>query len=293
MTDEIIHFLEEELAESMGSEFTINRKEAVGGGCINHAFRLYTSKGSFFLKWNHSCADDLFVREAECLSKLKERSGDALIVPEVILAREAEEMAGFILMEDLESGTVSKQDEKLGQGLAHLHRVQAGEYGFDHDNYCGETPQVNSYNESWIDFFTENRLRWLLRLIQNSREISSRELHVFEDLIDRLPSLIPDNPGVSLIHGDLWSGNYLYTAKGPAVIDPASYYAHREMELSLMTMFGGFSPKVWAAYQEGFPLEPGWEERVQLYQIYHQLNHYYLFGGGYGQQALSMASRFL
>ncbi|WP_163711444.1 fructosamine kinase family protein [Mangrovibacterium lignilyticum] len=293
MIDNIINYLEEELVETLGSGFQVQRKEAVGGGCISHTYRLYTTKGVFFLKWNYSCADDLFVREAECLTELRKLAGTQLVVPEVILAQEAGEMSGFILMENLESGRVSNQDEKLGRGLAHLHRVQQKDYGFGNDNYCGATPQLNNWNESWIDFFAENRLGWMIRLIRNNRDLSGAELTVYEDLIDRLPQLIPDNPGASLIHGDLWSGNYLYTSNGPAIIDPASYYAHREMELSIMQMFGGFSPKCWAAYQEAFPLNDGWEERVQLYQLYHILNHYYLFGGSYGQQALSVAKRFI
>ena len=192
----------------------------------------------------------MFVREAECLRELKRVAGGELIVPEVILAKEADELSGFILLENLESGSVAAQDTKLGKGLAHLHRYQPKDFGFENDNYCGATQQVNDWNESWLEFFAENRLGFMLRLIKNSRDISTDDLRVFEKLIDRLDLLLPNNSKASLIHGDLWSGNYLYTIKGPAIIDPASYYADREMELSIMQMFGGFSPKTWAAYQE-------------------------------------------
>jgi fructosamine-3-kinase len=97
----------------------------------------------------------------------------------------------------------------------------------------------------------------------------------------------------SLIHGDLWSGNYLFTARGPALIDPACYYADREMELGMMDLFGGFSYRVWSAYQEEWPLPPGWQQRIKLYQLYHVLNHCLLFGGSYGQQAIGIARTFL
>ncbi len=293
MTESIINYLQDELSEPLGSDFQIQRKEAVGGGCINHAYRLHTTKGVFFLKWNYSCADDLFIREAECLRELKRVAGDALLVPEVILANEADELSGFILLEYLESGTVAGQEAKLGRGLARLHRHQPSEFGFFHDNYCGATPQLNDWNESWVEFFAQNRLGFILRLIKNSRDISATDLRVFENLIDRLDLLLPHNSKASLIHGDLWSGNYLYSSRGPALIDPASYYADREMELSIMQMFGGFSSKTWAAYNEAFPLASGWEERVQIYQLYHILNHYYLFGGGYLQQAVSIARKYL
>lgn len=293
MTESIINYLEDELIEQLGSGFQVQRKEPVGGGCINHAYRLYTTKGVFFLKWNFSCADDLFIRKAECLRELKRIAGDELVVPEVILAKEADELSGFILLENLDSGSVSGQEAKLGRGLAHLHRYQPKEFGFNHDNYCGATNQVNDWNESWIEFFAESRLGFIIRLIKNSRDISSSDLQVLENLIDQLDQLLPNNSKASLIHGDLWSGNYLYTSRGPAVIDPASYYADREMELSIMQMFGGFSPKTWAAYKEAFPLASGWEDRVQIYQLYHILNHYYLFGGGYLQQAVNVAKRYL
>jgi protein-ribulosamine 3-kinase len=108
-------------------------------------------------------------------------------------------------------------------------------------------------------------------------------------LRDRLPDLLGHQPAASLTHGDLWSGNYLPTAEGPALVDPACAYADRETDLALMAMFGGFSERVWAAYQEAWPLPDGWQQRQPLYQLYHYLNHHYLFGGGYGAQALALA----
>lgn len=293
MTESILNYLEEELSEMMGSAFVIKSKSPVSGGCISRAFKLETSKGTFFLKWNFSCPDDLFVREAEGLRELRRLAGDQLVIPEVILAKEADELTGFILMEFLESGHTAREEEQLGRGLAHLHRTQEREYGFENDNFCGLTLQQNTWKESWVDFFIENRMAFIIRLIQHSRPFQSSDLSLLERLLERLPQLLPENPGASLIHGDLWSGNLLYTLRGPALIDPAASYAHREMELAMMQLFGGFSTRSWSAYRELFPLDHGWEERVQLYQIYHILNHYYLFGGNYGNQAIGLTKQFL
>lgn len=293
MIESIVTYLEEELTEITGSAFQIKRKVELSGGSISRAMRLETNKGNFFLKWNFSCPDDLFVREAEGLRELRRLVGNDLVVPEVILAKEADELAGFIVLEYLEQANTPGQDEKLGIGLARLHRIQPKEYGFENDNFCGSTIQKNDWCESWIDFFGENRLRFLLQLIENARPFEVAETELFESLIERLPALLPESPGASLIHGDLWSGNLMHTTRGPALIDPAVYFAHREMELSIMKLFGGFSTQTWEAYNDAFPLERGWEQRVELYQIYHLLNHWYLFGGHYGRQAADLARKFV
>ena len=123
--------------------------------------------------------------------------------------------------------------------------------------------------------------------------MSSEEQKIYEKLLVRMPDLLPHQTVPSLIHGDLWSGNYMYTANGPALIDPACYYADREMELGMMKLFGGFSARVWDAYQEEFPLPEGWRQRNRLYQLYHVLNHYLLFGVSYGSQALEIAKEYV
>ena len=123
--------------------------------------------------------------------------------------------------------------------------------------------------------------------------MSSGEQEIYEKLVSRMPDLLVHQTMPSLIHGDLWSGNYLYTSEGPALIDPACYYADREMELGMMKLFGGFSSKVWQAYQYEFPLPERWQQRIRLYQLYHLLNHYLLFGGSYGEQALEIAKAYV
>lgn len=290
MEKEIFTFLEQELQSKLGTDFKINGKQFVGGGCISSSARLKTTKGDFFLKWNSSCDNDMFLREAEGLSELREHARGALAIPEVYFSKEVDTLPGMILMEYLSPGSTANQDDKLGHGLAELHQYVGNKFGFHHNNYCGSTPQKNDWTDNWIDFFSNNRLLFLLKLIGHG--YSSSEYNVFDRLIRRLPDLLLSGSKPSMIHGDLWSGNYLYTTQGPSIIDPAAYYADREMELSMMQMFGGFSHKTWSAYQEAFPLEYGWEDRTQIYQLYHILNHYYLFGGHYGSQALAVARRY-
>ncbi len=291
MEEKIFSYLEKELSSQLGNDFKITGEQYVGGGCISSAVKLKTTKGDLFLKWNSSCEKDMFLREAEGLKELKKHAQGTLAIPEIYFSKAIDSLPGMIVMEFLPSGSTTNQDEKLGQGLATLHQYSGNQFGFDHDNYCGSTIQPNDWSKNWIEFFTNKRIKHLLKLIGHG--YTNSEYEVFERLLQRLPDLLLTDSQPSLIHGDLWSGNYMYTSFGPSIIDPAAYYADREMELSMMQMFGGFSPRVWSAYQEAFPLEQGWEDRVQIYQLWHILNHYYLFGGHYGNQALAVAKRYV
>ena len=294
MERETFEYLTKKLTQKFGNSFHITGKEPVGGGCISQSFMLKTSSGSFFLKMNHDAADNLFIREAECLKELKLSAGKQLVIPEVILAEDGDcDMPGFIVLEFLETGHLPGQEESLGRGLAFLHRYQDRQFGFYHSNFCGSTPQKNDWCDNWRDFFINNRLLYLLELVDSHRKLGVGEKKIYEALAGKLADWLPASAKVSLIHGDLWSGNFLYTNKGPALIDPASYYADREMELGMMTLFGGFSDRIWNAYNDTLPLESGWEERLPVYQLYHILNHYLLFGGSYGQQALRIAGNFI
>jgi fructosamine-3-kinase len=133
----------------------------------------------------------------------------------------------------------------------------------------------------------------LVTRILERRGLPIEEVQIYEKLVHRIPDLVSAEAVPSLIHGDLWSGNFLYSQHGPALIDPACYYADREMELGMMQLFGGFSARVWSAYEEEWPLPAGWETRTKLYQLYHLLNHFLLFGGSYGREACETARRFL
>ena len=286
--------VEKALTKKFGEEVIIKNISQLGGGCINQASKITTNIGEFFLKWNTNSAEDVFLQEAEGLEELRKANQNELYIPSVIVAKKVDLSPGFLVTEYLEPGSsFSDSDEKLGRGLALIHKHQNQFFGFYSNNYCGATTQNNEWKKSWPEFFRDNRLRFLLNLIQSERPLPTYELDIYERLLLRIPDLLPNSSKPGLIHGDLWSGNYMLSNKGPALIDPASCYADREMEFGIITMFGGFSNSFFSAYNEVYPLSPDWRERNHLYQLYHVLNHYYLFGGGYGQQALRIAKMYL
>lgn len=291
---DIIRLCIEKLSEIYGNSTSLLGVENIGGGCINHAQKLKTTVGDFFLKWNASAPKDMFLKEATGLQEMSLPDNPFLTIPKVIWSKEADELPGLILLEFLQpSGDTSGFGERLGRGIACLHRHTADQFGFHHPNFCGTTIQDNTWTKSWPEFFAERRIRALIMQIRNRRGLSLEELKMYEKLVERMAGLLPHETVPSLVHGDLWSGNYMYAAQGPALIDPACSYSDREMELGMMLLFGGFSSATWNAYQEEWPLPGGWRERIRLYQLYHVLNHYLLFGGSYGWQAAEIARSYL
>jgi len=290
---DVVQLCVEKLATIYGSSVQLTGSRSVGGGCINHAVKISTSVGDFFLKWNASSPSDMFLKEAAGLSEMSQ-AGTYLVIPKVIWSKEIDDSPGLLLMEYLQpASNTSGFDGQLGRGLAQLHRKSAFAFGFHHSNYCGTTIQDNTWTNNWPEFYAERRIWALVQQIISAHGMSSEEQKMYKKLVDKMPTLLAHQTVPSLIHGDLWSGNYMYTANGPALIDPACYYADREMELGMMQLFGGFSSRVWEAYQEEFPLLDGWRRRIPLYQLYHILNHYLLFGGSYGRQALEIAREYL
>lgn len=282
------------LSKKFGREVNIFSSRAVGGGCINNASKIETSEGIYFLKWNSDCPAEMFLREAEGLEELKKAAGDHLLIPEVLAAKEVDSTPGFLVLEYLEPGyDLQDSDEMLGQGLAAIHQYKNFRFGFYNNNYCGATLQDNTWKNNWAEFFRDNRLAFLLELIQKERPLPTKEIRIYRQLLDKIPQLIPDSAQPVLIHGDLWSGNYMITARGPALIDPAASYTDREMEFGIITMFGGFSSRFFDAYNNVYPLPAGWKDRNSLYKLYHVLNHYYLFGGSYRTQAHAIAKSYL
>jgi len=286
----VIQSCMEKLAELNGSSVRLLNSLPVGGGCINNALKIHTSMGDFFLKWNASAPGDLFLKEAEGLEEMRSFDNLFLHIPKVIWSREVNKFPGLLLMEYLPPATITDGlDERLGRGIARLHRKTASAFGFHHSNYCGTTLQNNTWTNSWPEFYAQHRIGALVKQIIVVRGMTVSDQKIYEKFMDKMPDLLPHSTIPSLIHGDLWSGNYMYSSNGTALIDPACYYADREMELGMMKLFGGFSPVVWKAYQEEFPLPGDWKDRIPLYQLYHLLNHYLLFGGSYGAQSLEIA----
>lgn len=270
------------------------RARPVSGGCINEAQVVETSAGRFFIKSNALPVTGLFSAEAAGLTALAASNG-SLVIPEVIAFEDpTPDAPGWIALEYLEPGPRPADfDEALGRGLAELHAQSAESFGFAQDTFCGTTRQPNRTRESWVDFYREQRLEHQLRVGSEAGRYRPEDRAVFGRLFDRLDNLLEDCEPPALLHGDLWSGNLHASPTGqPALIDPATYFGHREAEMGMMTLFGGFSGTVYAAYEEVRPLAPGWRKRNALYTLYHVMNHATLFGGGYASQAVGIARRF-
>jgi protein-ribulosamine 3-kinase len=284
-------FLEEELRRALGDrELRVRALEAVSGGCIHEAVRVRTTRGDWFAKWNDACAPDLFLGEAEGLRALRE-TGSGLAIPEVLLAGgPGDGHPAFIVMEYL-APSPRGDDEALGRGLASIHALPRETFGFPVTTYCGPTPQDNRTCPTWAEFYAERRLRPLVRRLADERGASADALRLLDRVIARLPELLAQLARPSLIHGDLWSGNVLATARGPGLVDPACAACDRELEFGITTLFGGFSERFFAAYHEALPLAHEWRERNALYQLYHLLNHQLIFGGHYEAEALAIARR--
>lgn len=272
---------------------TVDRRNTVSGGCINRTSVLVLSNGEkLFLKENSGRFPQMFEAEARGLEALRAADGPRVPAP---YACHEDGSAQFLLLEYITPGSrASRFWEAFGRAMARLHKSNtATKYGFDTDNYIGSTPQENGWNESWIEFFAERRLRYQIRLARDLGLADDRMTRGVESIISRLDSLLrpPEHP--SLLHGDFWGGNFMVGSDGQAVIiDPAVYYGDREADIAMSELFGGFQPRFYSAYNEEFPLEDGYKERRELYNLYHMLNHLNLFGRGYAGSVSSIVRRY-
>jgi len=282
--------LEAALEAALGS--AVRRAARLSGGDINEAFELELADGRrLFVKTNRDAPAGMFQAEARGLAWLAEAR--ALGIPSVIAV--GDNRASFLVLELVEPGPRRRGfDEELGRALAALHRASPGAFGLDHDNFIGSLPQSNRAHARWADFFQSERLEPQLRLATDQGRATSRMRQGFARLFPRLGELCgPEEPAARL-HGDLWGGNLHVTAEGaPCLIDPAAYGGHREVDLGMMRLFGGFSERVFSAYFEACPLAPGHAERVPLYQLYPLLVHVNLFGGGYAASVEGALERYV
>jgi fructosamine-3-kinase len=267
----------------------------VGGGSINQAEMIQTEIGRFFVKRNRASAyPRLFETEADGLDALQHHTG--LKVPRVVgYGTTGDE--SWLLLEHLEKAAPRPGDWILfGQALARLHRERGtadgkAVYGWKFDNYIGSLAQSNRKHTDWSSFFAEERILPQVRKARDGSRLDKNTAQQAERFCARLDDIFPPEPS-ALLHGDLWSGNFMFTPNGPAIFDPSCYYGHREMDLAMTKLFGGFNNEFYLGYASEYAPEKNWEDRVDYCNLYPLLVHVNLFGGGYVQDVRSILSIF-
>lgn len=268
------------------SDLNYKGNRSLSGGCINDAAEIRTNEGSIFVKWNSKKA--LLESELEGLKILQNSS--SIKIPEVYGLVDLDGYS-LLFLEFIESGRRQTNFwENFGTKLAEMHLSSSRQFGFESDNFIGSLPQKNSWYDSWIHFFIEMRLRPQIKMA--GELLPGNMLDSFEILFEKLPSLLPEQ-SPQLLHGDLWSGNYMVGAMGdPVIIDPSVYYGVGEVDLAMTQLFGGFESVFYQSYLESNPLEPGWESRLEIYKLYPLLVHVNLFGSGYMASVQSILKQF-
>jgi len=281
-----------QIAAATGTAVSFVSAQALNGGDINSAYRLQAADKRYFVKLNRASLADMFAAERVGLQELA--STQTVKVPEPVCTGVAGQQA-FLVLEYIDFGGPAKTAARqLGQQLAGLHRIPQAFFGWQRDNTIGSTPQNNPPGQDWCEFWREQRLGRQLQLAARNGHTGKLQ-QLGEQLRARLDALFQNHrPQASLLHGDLWAGNWAVDRLGRAVIfDPACYYGDREADLAMTELFGGFGADFYAAYQAMWPLDDGYKTRKTLYNLYHILNHLNLFGGGYLRQSEQALSRLL
>jgi protein-ribulosamine 3-kinase len=282
----------EQIENSTGSAFKLISARPLAGGDINSAYCLQGTDKSYFVKLNRTNSMVMFEAEAAGLTELA--ATDTVRIPSPVVHGKTDEHA-FLVLEYIEFGASSKMSDRLfGQQLALLHQQRQPYFGWHRDNTIGSTPQPNTHNNDWIEFWRTQRLQHQLHLAA-AKGCRGHLQTTGTQLCDKLSSFFDSyHPQPSLLHGDLWGGNAATDKQGnPVIFDPACYYGDREADLAMTELFGGFSQDFYAAYRDVCPIEQGYATRKTLYNLYHILNHLNLFGSGYLRQAENMIASLL
>ena len=269
----ILQQIENELNES------VIRYTALASGDINKCFCLFTARHRYFLKLNDAGSyPQMFEQEAAGLDAL--RNGSNLIVPKIINRGTCLNQQWLLLqwLEKTDSNITSLQ--AFGRSVAAMHSRQQRFFGWHTNNFIGSIKQVNTPHEGWAAFYTDCRISPLVRHLFNAGVFTRQDISRADRLCEKLESLLPIEPP-ALLHGDLWAGNYMIVKEGTAIYDPAVYYGHREMDIGMTKLFGGFDNSFYDVYEEEYPLEKGWVQRLPIVQLYPLLVHAVLFGGHY------------
>ncbi len=271
-----------EISQVTGKTFQIDDRRSVGGGCINQGYAVSGRGQTYFVKLNQANAVEMFAAEALGLKQMLDTK--TIRVPKP-LCWGITGNSSYIAMEWLQFGNANSQSwQAMGCQLAAMHRVKGAlQFGWDRNNTIGSTPQINTWTDNWADFFAEHRIGYQLKLAKARGGSFPDYSKVVEAVREQLNNRTPEP---SLVHGDLWSGNAACTVDGePVILDPATYWGDREVDLAMTELFGGFPAAFYRGYNQIWQLDDGYQQRKTIYNLYHILNHFNLFGGGYGSQA--------
>ncbi len=285
LSPQILRSIAHHLSTTQPRPIEITQVQALSGGDINQAYQISGSGQTYFLKINR--ADRLSMFEAEAIGLQQIHDTQTIRVPQPLCFGVAESVS-YIVLEYLDLRGRRNQSQlgqrQLGQHLARLHQTPGSiRFGWHQDNTIGSTPQINRWTDTWAEFWQVHRIGYQLDLARKN----GARFDQGDRLLDAIPTLLAGHdPKPSLVHGDLWGGNAGATAAGePVIFDPATYWGDREVDLAMTELFGGFSPEFYAGYAEVYPIDPGYKSRKPLYNLYHVLNHFNLFGGSYAGQA--------
>ncbi len=288
MKDELNRLIEPLYGSKVETSF------ATSGGSINQTQVLSLTNGQrVFLKQNPNPPTDFFLAETRGLKLLAQaKNGPRIPKP---IAVQSGSRPTFLLLEYIESSSEDENfAEQLALSLAELHRMSQGHYGLDHDNYIGSTPQKNALEKDGIVFFREQRIDFQRKLARRSGLLPvaiDKKLDLLCDDLGKFLNISGEKP--ALLHGDLWSGNYFPDSEGkPCIFDPAVYYGLREADLAMTELFGRLPQRFYDVYQEVFPMNPGYEERKDLFNLYHLLNHLNIFGNSYLSSVQQIVKRY-
>lgn len=280
------------ISEASGIPFGPARATTIHGGCINNAMVVEEGDRRYFVKTNTPEALEMFEAEAAGLDEIV-KSG-AVRAPAPLCSGVTGELA-YLVLEHIPFGGESRiGNRRLGKALAALHKCHSATFGWRHNNTVGATPQINTPSTDWANFWCSHRLGYQLTAARK-KGAPEKMVRRGERLAGVVHLFFSDySPAPSLLHGDLWGGNWSTdTSNNPVIFDPAVYYGDREADLAMTQLFGGFSQEFYSSYNECLPLDPGYPTRRELYNLYHVLNHFNLFGGGYATQAEGMINHLL
>ncbi len=279
-----------EISQATNTSFEITNTRSVGGGCINQGYKISGNSQNYFVKVNQANQVEMFVAEALGLKQMA--ATETITIPKPICWGVTGNSC-YIVLQWLDFGGRNNRSwRSMGRQLAQMHQHRTNDnFGWDTNNTIGSTPQINNWMDNWADFFAEQRIGYQLRLAKrkggNFPDTNQVIAAVRAKLADRKPE-------ASILHGDLWSGNADITRDGkPVIFDPATYFGDRETDIAMTELFGGFPNAFYQGYNQQWQLDPGYKQRKSLYNLYHILNHFNLFGGGYGSQANRMIQQIL